>query len=161
MLSAAVSNGNYGGAGLLRPHLGDPVTALAPFWGSHFIPLFTLPVSVGEPCPEPQPQSHPTALTPSAAAPPLRPLIPGHSSEGNLIRLQGAPRSPSTLLSSLTAPLGFGGGFFQSLSRSSLSTAPPIYSGACAPATTVYTLGSLSPPPLPVIISPKGWVERF
>lgn len=74
MLSAAVSNSNYGGAGLLRPHLGDPVTGLAPFWGSHLIPLFTLPVSVGEPRPELLPEvtqrlSHPALPGPAPAHP--------------------------------------------------------------------------------------------
>lgn len=80
MLSAAAWNSNYGGAGLLRPHLGDPVTGLAPRWGSHLIPLFTLPVSVGEPCPEPPPQRVPQRLShPAPRGPALSPRIPAAS----------------------------------------------------------------------------------
>ncbi|KAJ8788955.1 hypothetical protein J1605_022361 [Eschrichtius robustus] len=46
-------------------------------------------VSVGEPRPEPQPQRVTRRLSrPALPAPPLHPLIPGHPSEGNLIRLQ-------------------------------------------------------------------------
>ena len=78
MLSAAVSNSDYGGAGLLRPHLRDPVTELASFWGSHLIALFTLPMSVGELRPEPQPQRVTVGFShPALPAPPLRPRIPG------------------------------------------------------------------------------------
>lgn len=86
---------NYGSAGLLRPHLRDPVTVLAPFRGSHLIPLFTLPVSAGELCPKPQPQrvsqwlSHPTLPGPAPA--PAHPA--GGSSKRNLIRFFDAPAS--------------------------------------------------------------------
>lgn len=76
MLSAAVWNGNYGGAGLLCPHLGDPVTVLAPFWGSHLIPLFTLPVSLAEPRPKPRPQRVTQRL--SRPAPPGPAPAPAH-----------------------------------------------------------------------------------
>lgn len=80
MLSAAASNSNYGGAGLLRPHLGDPVTGLAPFWGSHLILLFTLPVSgraaargVIQRLPQPEPPgpapAHPWAARPREIRP--------------------------------------------------------------------------------------------
>lgn len=100
MLSAAVWNSNYGGVGLLRPHLGDLVTKLAPFWGSHLIPLFTLPVSEGEPCPEPQPQRVTQRL--SHAAPPgpaPTPAHPGCLAKRNPIRVRGAPASPCISLS--------------------------------------------------------------
>lgn len=161
MLSAAAWNSNYGGAGLLRPHLGDPVTLLAPFWGSHLIPLFTLPVSVGEPCPEPPPQrvtqrlSHPAPPGPAPA-----PAHPGCLAKRNPIRIGGAP--PSACISPLFAFWAFLGesGLFLSPDQRPLTSPPPpspqraFYSasnfrGGCVPAA----LGS---PPLLLTVLPKG-----
>lgn len=161
MLSAAVSNSNYGGAGLLRPHLRDPVTELASFWGRHLIALFTLPVSVGELRPELQSQrvtvglSHPALRPrPSARASPDRP------SEGNLICLLGEPLVQHFALFPLRPSwLKVG---------SSLVWTPPLafcssthFSSGCGPAILILKLGFRPPPhpppPAPhrVIILPK------
>lgn len=94
MLSAAVWNSNYGGAGLLGPHLGDPVTGLAPFWGSHLILLFTLPVSVGEPRPAMQPRESPSGShRPHRPAPP--PASRRRPSAGNPSRVRVHPLLPA------------------------------------------------------------------
>ena len=98
MLSAAVWNGNYGGAGLLRPHLGDPVTELAPFWGSHLIPLAPSPCLRASPV-QNRLRGHPAALTPSAAWPrPRARASPPPRGEKSDPR-QGAPPSPGVSLS--------------------------------------------------------------
>lgn len=114
MLSATVSNSDYGGAGLLRPHLRDPVTELASFWGSHLIALFTLPVSVGKLRPEPQPQRvtvgffHTQRCRPRPCARASR----DRPSEGNLICFLGEPPRPAFYSFPPTALLAESGFFF-------------------------------------------------
>lgn len=95
------------------------------------------------------------SYTQRSLAPPLRPRIPGRPSPGNLIRTGSGP-SPSISPSPRWVLMGVGG-LFLSLGWSALTDAssptpssPPAFycssyfNGGCVPATSVFSLGSLT-----------------